>query len=63
MGRMTELIDSHSRLDTEIANKWIPTTRQVTELMDSHNSLDAEIVNMDSHSRSDARIGSYFVKF
>jgi len=37
---MTDLVDSHSRSDAEIAKKWIPTAAPMPDLVDSHSSSD-----------------------
>ena len=40
---MTELMDSLSRSDAEIVNKWIPSVGRKTELVDSLSSSDDRI--------------------
>ena len=40
---MKELVDSPSRSDAEIGNKWIPPLGRMTELVDSPSSSDDRI--------------------
>ena len=40
---MTESVDSLSRADAEIANKWIPSVALMTELVDALSSSDDRI--------------------
>ena len=56
---MTESVDSLSRSDAEIVNKWIPSAGRMTQLMDSLSSSDDWWMPLAGRMP----LGSYSVKF